>query len=103
MKEIVLNKNKVKNFLADRLTKEVLQLEELRIFSLVRYEGIGGFNKMSDGDLFVKLVEAVPEFQLLRIVKAENDSITVCLKDEFENKETEILIDINRIIQMKLN
>lgn len=103
MKEIVLNKNKVKNFLADRLTKEVLQLEELRIFSLVRYEGIGGFNKMSDGDLFVKLVEAVPEFQLLRIVKAENDSITVCLKDEFENKEEDILIDINRIIQMKLN
>jgi hypothetical protein len=103
MKEILLPKNKVKNFLADRLTQEVLQLDEHRIFSLIRYEGIGGFNKMSDNELFVKLVDIVPEFQLIKIIRADNDNLTICLKDEYLDKEDEILIDINRIIQMKLS
>jgi hypothetical protein len=103
MKEIVLVKNKVRNFLAERLTQEVLQLDEHRIYSLIRYEGMGGFNKISDGDLFVKLVEAIPEFKLLRILKSDNDNLITVLKDEYLEKEDEILVDIIRVIQTKFN
>jgi hypothetical protein len=103
MKEIFLVKNKVKNFLAEKLTQEVLQLDEHRIYSLIRYEGMGGFNKISDGDLYVKLVEALPEFKLMRIIRSDNENIVIGLKDEFKEKEDEILVDINRIIQMKLS
>lgn len=103
MKEILLPKNKVKNFLAEKLTREVLQLDEHRIYSLIRYEGIGGFNKISDGDLFVKLVELTPEFKLLKIVRSDTDNLVVSIKDEFAEKEDEILVDINRIIQTKLS
>jgi hypothetical protein len=103
MKEIFLIKNKIKNFLAEKLTQQVLQLDEHKIYSLIRYEGLGGFNKISDGDIFVKLVEAIPEFNLLRIVRSDNENIVVCLKEDYSDKEEDILIDINRIIQMKLS
>ena len=72
MKEVLLSKNKIRNFLAERLTQQVLQLDEHRIYSWIRYEGIGGYKKISDGDLYVQLVEAIPEFQLLQIKSADN-------------------------------
>jgi len=103
MKEIILSRNKVKNFLAERLTGEIIQLNEERIFSLIRYEGIGGFGKMSDNDLFVRLVEAIPEFQLIKLISTDQNNLVVSIKDEFAQTEEDILIDITRIIQMKLS
>jgi len=103
MKEIILSRNKVKNFLAERLTGEIIQLNEEKIFSLIRYEGIGGFGKMSDNDLFVRLVEAIPEFQLIKLISTDQNNLVVSIKDEFAQTEEDILIDITRIIQMKLS
>jgi hypothetical protein len=103
MKEILFSKNKVKNFLAERLTQQVLQLDEHKIYSQIRYEGIGGYNKISDGDLFVQLVEAIPEFRLIRILGSDEENLKATLKEEYAEKENEILIDIQRIIQMKLS
>lgn len=103
MKEILLSRNKIKNFLAERLTNEVIQLNEEKIFSLIRYEGIGGFGKISDNDLFVRLVEAIPEFQLIRLVNTDDNHLIVSIKEEFEKTEDEIMVDITRIIQMKLS
>jgi hypothetical protein len=102
MKEILLSRNKIKNYLSENLTNQVLQMDEEQIFSLIRYEGIGGFNKISDNDLFVRLVENIPEFQLVRLISADQNHIIVSVKDEFANSEEDILIDITRIIQMKL-
>jgi hypothetical protein len=102
MKEILLSRNKIKNYLSENLTNQVLQMDEEHIFSLIRYEGIGGFNKISDNDLFVRLVENIPEFQLVRLISADQNHIIVSVKDEFANSEEDILIDITRIIQMKL-
>jgi len=103
MKEILLSRNKVKNFLSEQLTSEIIQLDEEKIFSLIRYEGIGGFGKMSDNDLFVRLVETIPEFQLIKLINADQNNIIVSIKDEFSENEDDILVDITRIIQMKLS
>jgi len=103
MKEILLSRNKVKNFLSEQLTTEIIQLDEEKIFSLIRYEGIGGFGKMSDNDLFVRLVEAIPEFQLIKLINADQNNIIVAIKDEFSETEDDIIVDITRIIQMKLS
>lgn len=102
MKEILLSRNKIKNHLSENLTNQVLQMNEERIFSLIRYEGIGGFSKISDNDLFVRLVEIIPEFQLVKLVAADQNQIIVSVKDEYAETEDEILIDLTRIIQMKL-
>jgi len=102
MKELTISRNKIKNFLAECLTQQVLQMNEERIFSMIRYEGIGGFGKISDNDLFVLLVEIIPEFRLLRLVNADDNHIMVSLKEEYADTEEEILVDITRIMQMKL-
>ena len=102
MKEIMVSRNKVKNFLSEQLTQQVIQMDEGKIFSLIRYEGIGGFGKISDMDLFVNIVESIPEFQLLRLVNADDDHLLVVLKEEYAATEEEILIDITRVMQLKL-
>lgn len=103
MKEISLSRNIIKNFLAEGLTQRILQMNEETIFSMIRYEGVGGYAKISDNDLFVQLVEALPEFQLLQLVNSDANHLIISLKPEFEKKEEEILVDITRIIQMKLS
>lgn len=102
MKEVIISKSKVRDFLADRLTKQILQLDDHIIHSLIRYEGIGGYEKKSDNELFVQLVEAIPEFQLLRLLKTDHFNLFLVVKEEHEQSENEILIDINRAIQTKL-
>lgn len=102
MKEISLSKSKVRDFLAERLTKQILQLDEHVILSLIRYEGIGGYEKKSDNELFVQLVEAIPEFQLMKLLKTDHFNLFLTVKEENEGHEEEILVDINRAIQTKL-
>jgi hypothetical protein len=103
MKEISLNKSKVRDFLADRLTKQILQLDDHIILSLIRYEGIGGYEKrISDNELFVQLVEAIPEFQLMRLVRTDHFNLFVGVKEENEAHEDDILVDIQRAVQTKL-
>lgn len=102
MKEISLNKSKVRDFLAERLTKQILQLDDHIIHSLIRYEGIGGYEKKSDTELFVQLVEAIPEFQLMKLQKTDHFNLSLVVKDEYEAQAEEILVDINRAIQTKL-
>jgi hypothetical protein len=103
MKELLLSRNKIKNFLSERLTYDILQMDEKKLFSLIRYEGIGGLEKISDNDLFVRLVECIPEFKLLQMINVDQNNITISLKKEYEENEDAILIDITRIIQMKLS
>jgi hypothetical protein len=103
MKELLLSRNKIKNFLSERLTYDILQMDEKKVFSLIRYEGIGGLEKTSDNDLFVRLVEIIPEFKLLQMVSVDQNNIAISLKEEYEENEEAILIDITRIIQMKLS
>jgi hypothetical protein len=102
MKDILISRNKVRNYLADQLTQKVLQMNESTLYSMIRYEGIGGFNKISDTDMFVMLVESLPEFRLLRLVRADNDNIITQIKEEYADTEDDILVDISRILQTKL-
>lgn len=102
MKEVSLNKSKVRDFLADRLTKQILQLDEHIIHSLIRYEGIGGYEKKSDTELFIQLVEAIPEFQLMKLSKTDHFNMFINVKEENAAQEDDILVDINRVVQTKL-
>lgn len=102
MKEICLSKSKIRDFLAERLTRQILQLDDHIILSLIRYEGIGGYEKKSDNELFVQLVEAIPEFQLLKLLRTDHFNLLLVVKEEHEQNEEDILVDINRAIQTKL-
>ena len=102
MKDILISKERVKDFLAKRLTFNVLQESEDNLFLIIRNEGLGGFNKMNDNELFENLLMAIPEFQLITLVKSDNSNLIAQVKPEYKETEEDILIDIHRIIQMKL-
>jgi hypothetical protein len=102
MKEICLNKGKIRDFLAERLTRQILQLDDHIILSLIRYEGIGGYERKSDNELFVQLVEAIPEFQLMQLLRTDHFNLFMVVKEEHAQNEDDILVDINRAIQTKL-
>jgi hypothetical protein len=101
MKEVQIPRIKLRNFLADQLTQKVLQMNEETLYSMIRYEGIGGFNKMSDNDMFVMLVEHIPEFRLVTLFNTDDKNIIVTIKPEYVDSEDDILVDITRIMQLK--
>ena len=102
MKDILISRNKLRNFLADKLTQKVLQMSEDTIYSMVRYEGIGGFNRISDTDMFVMLVESIPEFRLIKMVNTDEQNLVATIKDEYAENEDAIMVDITRLLQTKL-
>ncbi|MBN1184190.1 MAG: hypothetical protein JXB49_18010 [Bacteroidales bacterium] len=102
MKDILISKERVKDFLAERLTFNVLQENEDNLYMIIRNEGLGGFNKMSDQELYENLLMAIPEFQLITLIRGDSTNLIAQVKPEYKDTEEDILIDIHRIIQMKL-
>lgn len=102
MKEVKISKDRVKDFLAERLTFNVLQESEDNLLLIIRNEGLGGFDKMDDNELFTNLITAIPEFQLLQLVGGDDENLLVSVKSDLKKTEDDILVDITRIIQMKL-
>ena len=102
MSTVEIPKVKIKDFLARRLTRNVLQTEESELFDILRYESIGGFEKMTDREIVKNLIEAIPEFNLLKFLKSDQQNIHLKVKEKYSNTSDDILIDIHRIIQTKL-
>jgi flagellar assembly factor FliW len=102
MKTVKISKRHTRDYLAEELTKYLLQSEETDIYDLVRFDGIEGFEKINDQALFNRLADSVPEFKLVEIQKSDTDFIILALKKDYQKEGSEeILVDLNRIIQMK--
>ncbi|MFN8208975.1 MAG: hypothetical protein U0T82_16435, partial [Bacteroidales bacterium] len=101
MRTVKIAVERTKEFLAERLVNNLLQESEESLTRLVRYESLGGFEKMSDEEIFHQLAQIFPEFNLLKLVDSLPGFMIVGVKEETMEQEDEILVDISRIIQMK--
>jgi len=99
---MVISKYKLKNFLAETVAANLLQTSEDKLFHLIRYDGIKGFEKYSDGELFVFLTETIPEFEFAECEKIDNNNFYLAVKKEHNNNAEDLKVDITRIIQMKM-
>ena len=102
MKKVNISKSNIKDYLAEKLAKSLLQTEENEVINHIRNEGIVGFEKMSDKELFDRLVSSIPEFELMEFISSDEDHLILSVKEEYNKGEEDILVDITRIIQMKL-
>lgn len=102
MKTIPVSKEKLKNFLAERLTRNVLQADETELYHVIRHEAIGGFNRMDDKQLCGQMFEAIPEFELCEFAGTDEKNIFISLKPQYSDNEENILVDIKRVIQTKI-
>jgi hypothetical protein len=101
MKTIDIPVSRAKDFLADRMVHNLLQTDEMELIRLVRYDGIGGFEKMSNEEIFAHLANIFSEFKLIQLVSSTKNLLVVGVKDEYAANEKEILVDIARMIQTK--
>ena len=99
---MIVSKYKLRNFLAEKLTGNFLQINEEDLFNFIRYDGIKGLEQYDDEELFKTLKEAIPEFDLTHIDKKDNNNFYLQVKKEHMDNAKDIEVDITRIIQMKM-
>ncbi len=100
MKSIQVSKNRVKEYLAEKLAKNVLQSEISDLVLVLRYNALGGFEFLSDDDLFENLIVAIPELELLHMAKSDENYLYLGVKAQHKDDEDGIIIDIQKILQI---
>ncbi len=100
MKSIQISKNRVKEYLAEKLAKNVLQSEISDLVLVLRYNALGGFEFLSDDDLFENLIVAIPELELVHLVKSDDNFLYLGVKPQNKDEEEAIIIDIQKILQI---
>ncbi len=99
---MIISKHKLKNFLAERVTNNLVQTSDEELYNYVRYDGIKGFEQYNDRELFSLLQETIPEFELVKIDKTDNNHYYLVVKSKHKSNADDIMIDIKRLIQMKM-
>lgn len=100
MKSIRVSKNKVKNFLSERLAKSIINADENDLISVLRYNALGGFEFLSDEDLFEYINAILPELNFVELAGSDDDALNLSIKKEFKDEEDAIFIDVQRALQV---
>ncbi len=100
MKSIQVSKNRVREYLAEKLAKNVLQSEISDLVLVLRFNALGGFEFLSDEDLFENLIVAIPELDLLQLAKSDDNYLYLGVKPQNKEEEDEIIIDIKKILHI---
>lgn len=101
MKTHTISISRAKDFLARRMVNNLLQIDEEELYQLIRYESVGGFEKMTNEEIFMHLEKIFPEFKFIQLVGNTKNLLEVGVKEEYKDTENEIMVDIGRIIQLK--
>lgn len=100
MKSIRVSKNKVKNFLSERLAKSIINADENDLVSVLRYNALGGFEFLSDEDLFEYINAILPELNFVELTDSDDDTLNLSIKKEYKDEEDAIFIDVQRVLQV---
>lgn len=100
MKSIQLSKNRIREFLTEKLAKNVQQSELSDLVLVLRYNALGGFEFLSDEDLYENLLAALPELELVRLVNSDENYIYLSVKPQNVDDEDEILKDVRKVAQI---
>ncbi len=100
MKSIQVSKNRVREYLAEKLAKNVLQSEISDLVLVLRFNALGGFEFLSDEDLFENLIVAIPELDLLQLAKSDDNYLYLGVKPQNKEEEDDIIIDIQKILHI---
>jgi len=100
MESVQLSKNRVRDFLSERLANNILQSDLSDLVLVLRYNALGGFEFLSDEDLFENLLAIMPELELVRLINADENYLYLGVKKQNIDEEKEILIDVRKIVQV---
>ncbi len=100
MKNIQLSKNRVRDFLSEKLARNIIESDIEDLVLVLRYNALGGYEFLGDSDLFEYLLATMPELELLRLVNADENYLYLGVKPENIDDEEDIITDINKVIQL---
>lgn len=100
MNTLKISKNRTRDFLSEKLARNIIQSELEDLISVLRYNSLGGYERLDDFDLFENLVAAIPELELVFLAETDEHSLYVAVKPEYKNEEDAILIDMKKTIQI---
>jgi len=100
MKTLQISKNRARNYLAERMARNIIDTDIEDLITVIRYNSIGGFEQFDDFDLFENLVAAMPELELVFLVESDDHFLYVGVKPKYINEEDPILVDVQKIIHV---
>ncbi len=100
MKNLVISKSRIRNFLSEKLAKNILKSDETDLILVLRYNALGGFEFLSDDDLFENFTASLPEMSFVQMVGADDSYLHLAVKPEHSEEEEAILIDVKRALQI---
>ncbi len=100
MKTLKISKNRARDFLAEKLARSIINSELEDLITVLRYNAMGGYERLDDFDLFENLVAALPELELVFLAETDEHYIYVAVKPDYKAEEDAIIVDIRKVIQV---
>lgn len=100
MNTLKISKNRARDFLAEKLARNIIDSELEDLISVIRFNSLGGFEHLDDFDLYENLVAALPELELVFLTEADEHFLYVAVKPDYISDEEAILIDVRKVIQI---
>jgi len=100
MQTLKISKNRARDFLAEKLARSIINSELEDLITVLRYNALGGYERLDDFDLFENLVAALPEMELVFLAETDEHYLYVAVKPDYKNEEDAIIIDIRKVIQV---
>lgn len=100
MKTLKISKNRIRDFLAEKLAKSIIQSELEDLVTVLRHNALGGFEHLDDFDLFENLVAALPEMELVFLAETDDHFLYVAVKPDYKDEEDAIIVDMRKVIQI---
>ena len=100
MNNISISKSRVRDYLAQKLANNIINAEIDDLLIVLRYTALGGFEFLSDEDLYENFAAAVPELHFVELVDSDDDVLILGVKAEHADDAQEIMVDIRRALQI---
>ncbi|MDD2550056.1 MAG: hypothetical protein PHD00_08175 [Bacteroidales bacterium] len=100
MKTLKIPKNRVRDYLSEKIAKSIIQSSLEDLISVLRYNALGGYEYLDDFDLYENLVAALPELELMFLAETDKHFFYVAVKPDYKHEEEEILVDVRKVIQV---
>ena len=100
MKTLKISKNRVRDYLSEKIAKSIIQSSLEDLVSVLRYNALGGYEHLDDFDLYENLVAALPELELMFLAETDQHFFYVGVKPNYKSEEEDILTDVRKVIQV---
>lgn len=88
-------KDKIRDLLAEKLAENIVDARRDDLVKVLRYNSLGGFEILDDGDLIENLIVYIPEFEMLNVLDSDSEKFVFQVSEQFLAKETSIIENIS--------